>query len=154
MADAGIVRNRLKIESAIATRARSSKSGGNSARSTHICGLVNGRPQQNFRRGMKQVPARTPLSDAISKDLKLRGFRSSADHRLCLYAGGRNGQRPSDRLFSARAAALSQEPVLRLNSGRVKIAWGIDAPVRRLCHARLRWRHETPFPRKAIRAAP
>ena len=41
----------------------------------YLWGFVDGRPLQNLRRSMKQVPARTPVSDAISKDLKRRGFR-------------------------------------------------------------------------------
>jgi DNA-3-methyladenine glycosylase I len=35
---------------------------------------VNGKPQVNALRSLKQVPARTPASDAMSKDLKKRGF--------------------------------------------------------------------------------
>jgi len=76
MADAGIVRNRLKIESAIGNaRAFLEVRREFGSFDAYLWGFVNGRPQQNFRRSMKQVPARTPLSDAISKDLKLRGFR-------------------------------------------------------------------------------
>ena len=37
--------------------------------------FIGGKPLQSRRRGMKQVPARTELSDALSKDLKQRGFR-------------------------------------------------------------------------------
>src|SRR5256885_14735854 len=37
--------------------------------------FVDGSPLQNARRSMSEVPARTPVSDAISKDLKRRGFR-------------------------------------------------------------------------------
>ncbi len=76
MADPGIVRNRLKIESAIGNaRAFLEVRREFGSFDAYLWGFVDGRPQQNFRRGMKQVPARTPLSDAISKDLKLRGFR-------------------------------------------------------------------------------
>jgi len=76
MADAGIVRNRLKIESAIGNaRAFLEVRREFGSFDAYLWGFVNGRPQQNFRRSMKQVPARTPLSDAIAKDLKLRGFR-------------------------------------------------------------------------------
>ena len=42
---------------------------------SYLWAFVNGRPLQNSRRSMKDVPARTDLSDAISKDLKRRGFR-------------------------------------------------------------------------------
>ena len=76
MADAGIVRNRLKIESAIAN-ARAFLKVKREYRSfdAYLWRFVDGSPLQNLRRSMRQVPARTPVSDAISKDLKLRGFR-------------------------------------------------------------------------------
>ncbi len=76
MADAGIVRNRMKIESAIAN-ARAFLEVRREYRSfdAYLWGFVKRRPLQNLRRSMSEVPARTPVSDAISKDLKLRGFR-------------------------------------------------------------------------------
>ena len=75
MADAGIVRNRLKIESAIGNaRAFLEVRREFGSFDAYLWGFVDGRPQ-NAPRSMKQVPARTPVSDAISKDLKLRGFR-------------------------------------------------------------------------------
>ena len=40
----------------------------------YIWGFVDGKPIQNKWRSMKQVPATTPLSDQISKDMKKRGF--------------------------------------------------------------------------------
>ncbi len=76
MADAGIVRNRLKIESAItnarATLALRETAGGLDA---YFWNFVDGRPLDNAWKDIGQVPARTPLSDAISKDLKKRGFK-------------------------------------------------------------------------------
>ncbi len=76
MADAGIVRNRLKIESTItnarATLALRETAGGLDA---YFWNFVDGRPIDNAWKGIGQVPARTPLSDAISKDLKKRGFK-------------------------------------------------------------------------------
>jgi DNA-3-methyladenine glycosylase I len=76
MGDAGIVRNRLKIESTI-TNARAflevrREFGTFDA---YLWRWVDGIPLQNRRRSMKEVPGRTDLSDAISKDLKRRGFR-------------------------------------------------------------------------------
>lgn len=76
MADAGIVRNRLKIESTI-TNARAAlalreTAGGLDA---YFWNFVDGRPIDNAWKGIGQVPASTPLSDAISKDLKKRGFK-------------------------------------------------------------------------------
>ncbi len=74
--DAGIVRNRLKIHSTI-TNARAflavQKEFGSFDR--YIWQFVGGRPRQNRRRSPRQVPASTRESDAMSKDLKRRGFR-------------------------------------------------------------------------------
>jgi len=74
--NAGIVRNRLKIESAIdnakAFLAVQAEFG---TFDQYIWGLVGGRPIQNAWQSMAQVPARTAESDAMSKALKLRGFR-------------------------------------------------------------------------------
>lgn len=76
MADAGIVRNRLKIESTIAnaraTLALRETLGGLDA---YFWNFVDGRPLSNAWENIGQVPASTPLSDAISKDLKKRGFK-------------------------------------------------------------------------------
>jgi DNA-3-methyladenine glycosylase I len=76
MNDAGIVRNRLKIESAVSSAAAflavRHRFG---SFSDYVWRFVDGRPLQNRRRGMRQVPARTALSDALSADLKSRGFR-------------------------------------------------------------------------------
>jgi DNA-3-methyladenine glycosylase I len=72
----GIVRNRLKIESAI-TNARAvlklqDTVGGLAA---HLWSFVGGRPIVNRWKHMKQVPATSAESDALSKDLRKRGFR-------------------------------------------------------------------------------
>ena len=76
MADPGIVRNRLKIESAITNAAAFlavQDEFGSFDR--YIWSFVGGQPKQNRWRAMKQVPASTAESDAMSKDLKRRGFR-------------------------------------------------------------------------------
>lgn len=74
--NAGIVRNRLKIESAIdnakAFLAVQTEFG---AFDNYIWGFVAGEPKQNRWKTMSDVPASTPESDAMSKDLKQRGFR-------------------------------------------------------------------------------
>jgi DNA-3-methyladenine glycosylase I len=75
MKDEGIVRNRLKIDSSV-TNARAflavQKEFGSFDR--YVWTVVGGQPLQNKRMG-KDIPARTPQSDALSKDLKKRGFR-------------------------------------------------------------------------------
>ena len=71
----GIVRNRLKIASAVANAKaflNIQKEFGSFDR--YIWQFVHGKPQVNSPRSLKQVPARTPASDAMSKDLKKRGF--------------------------------------------------------------------------------
>jgi DNA-3-methyladenine glycosylase I len=76
MGDAGIVRNRLKIESAIGNaRAFLAVREHFGSFSEYLWGFVDGRPRINRWREMRQVPASTPLSDRISKDLKQRGFK-------------------------------------------------------------------------------
>jgi DNA-3-methyladenine glycosylase I len=76
LADAGIVRNRLKVESAIGNaRAFLDVRREFGSFDAYLWAFVNGRPLQSRRRRMSEVPARTGLSDAISRDLKQRGFR-------------------------------------------------------------------------------
>jgi DNA-3-methyladenine glycosylase I len=74
--DAGIIRNRLKIDAAINNAQRfikvQSEFGSFDA---YIWGFVNGEPIKNKFKSLKELPARTPLSDAISQDLKQRGFK-------------------------------------------------------------------------------
>jgi DNA-3-methyladenine glycosylase I len=76
MKDAGIVRNRLKIDSTV-TNARAflkvQQEHGSFDR--YLWSFVDGRPVISRPRTLKDVPARTELSDRISKDLKKRGFR-------------------------------------------------------------------------------
>lgn len=73
--NAGIVRNRLKIESAIKNaRAFLKLQDELGSFSDYQWRFVDGKPLQNRYASIKQVPARTPVSDAFSKDLKQRGF--------------------------------------------------------------------------------
>jgi DNA-3-methyladenine glycosylase I len=74
--DAGIIRNRLKIEATINNARRfievQNEFGTFDA---YIWGFVNGKPIKNKFKSLKEIPAKTPLSDAISKDLKVRDFK-------------------------------------------------------------------------------
>jgi DNA-3-methyladenine glycosylase I len=73
--DPGIVRNRLKIASAIKNaQAFLSVQKEFGSYDRYIWQFVGGEPKQNSRRSSRQVPAFTPESDAMSKDLKKRGF--------------------------------------------------------------------------------
>jgi DNA-3-methyladenine glycosylase I len=75
MNDAGIIRNRLKIASAIQNaKAFLQVQEEFGSFDAYIWQFTGGAPIVNARRSMKQVPARTPESDAMSKDLKKRGF--------------------------------------------------------------------------------
>jgi DNA-3-methyladenine glycosylase I len=76
LTNAGIVRNRLKIEAAIENaRAFLAVQDEFGTFDSYIWGFVRGEPIQNAWKAMKQVPARTPQSDALSKELKKRGFK-------------------------------------------------------------------------------
>ena len=76
MRNPGIVRNRLKIAAAISNaRAFLEVQREFGTFDRYIWRFVSGRPLQNHRRSQKDVPASTPESDAMSKDLKKRGFR-------------------------------------------------------------------------------
>jgi DNA-3-methyladenine glycosylase I len=76
MADAGIVRNRLKIEGAVASaRAWLDVMEQGPGFSRLLWDFVDGSPKCNSFRTTKQVPAETALSRAISKELAGRGFK-------------------------------------------------------------------------------
>jgi DNA-3-methyladenine glycosylase I len=75
LGDPGIVRNRLKIESAIRNaRACLDVSGEFGSFDAYVWRFVGGQPIRNARRRTKEIPARTQESDAMSKDLRKRGF--------------------------------------------------------------------------------
>jgi DNA-3-methyladenine glycosylase I len=72
----GIVRNRLKIESAISNaRAFLQVQRERGSFDAYIWEFVGGAPIQNRRKSLREIPPTTPESDAMSKDLKRRGFR-------------------------------------------------------------------------------
>ena len=74
--DPAIVRNRLKVESAVSNaRAFLKVQKEFGSFSEYIWGFVDGKPIQNKFRKDSDVPATSPESDALSKDLKKRGFR-------------------------------------------------------------------------------
>jgi DNA-3-methyladenine glycosylase I len=76
LADPGIVRNRLKVASAI-TNARAVLEVQTLCGSldTYLWGFVGGVPIRNSWKTMSEIPASTPLSDTMSKEMKLLGFR-------------------------------------------------------------------------------
>jgi DNA-3-methyladenine glycosylase I len=76
LADQGIVRNRLKVESTVNNAARvldvQDELGSLDA---YLWAFVDGEPIVNSWRGLSEIPSETALSSAISKDMKRRGFR-------------------------------------------------------------------------------
>ena len=76
MGNAGIVRNRAKIEASISNArlflALQRERGSFDA---YLWGWTGGRPVVNRWKALADIPARTELSDAVAKDLKARGFR-------------------------------------------------------------------------------
>jgi DNA-3-methyladenine glycosylase I len=76
LGDAGIVRNRLKIDSAIANaRATLAVREEFGTLDAYLWSFVDGRPIRNKWRTLRELPAETAESSAMSKDLKRRGFR-------------------------------------------------------------------------------
>ena len=75
LADAGIVRNRLKIAGTVKNaRAFLAVQAEFGSFDAYIWRFVDGQPIQNARATLSDIPASTPVSDALSKDLKKRGF--------------------------------------------------------------------------------
>lgn len=74
--DAGIIRNQLKIRATISNAIAFMKVQEEfESFSKYIWNFTNGIPIENNRKSLSEIPATTPLSDAISKDLKKRGFK-------------------------------------------------------------------------------
>ena len=86
LADPGIIRNRLKIAAAIQNaRAYLAVQHEFATFDTYIWQFIDGRPRQNARRSLAEIPARTPESDAMSKDLKQRGFSFVGSTICCAF---------------------------------------------------------------------
>lgn len=76
MLDAGIIRNQLKIRAAVSNALAFMKVQEEfGSFSKYIWDFTDGKPIDNKRQSLKEVPATSPLSDEISKDLKKRGFK-------------------------------------------------------------------------------
>jgi DNA-3-methyladenine glycosylase I len=74
--DAGIVRNRLKIASTVSNaKAFVAVQHEHGSFDAYVWRFVGGSPRVNRRKTLRQIPARTPESDALSRDLLRRGFR-------------------------------------------------------------------------------
>ena len=76
LANPGIVRNRLKVRSAVSNAQAFLKVQEEwGSFSDYIWSFVDGKPIQNTWQSLSEIPAVTPLAETISKDLKKRGFR-------------------------------------------------------------------------------
>lgn len=75
MQNAGIVRNRLKIEASVTNAQSYLEIHAAQGFSNYLWNFMDGEPLQNEFHNLSDVPAETPLAKAISKDLKARGFR-------------------------------------------------------------------------------
>lgn len=76
LSNPGIVRNRLKVEAAVENaKAFLAVQREFGTFDRYVWGLVGNEPRQNAWKALKDVPATTPESDAMSKDLKRRGFK-------------------------------------------------------------------------------
>ena len=86
MLDAGIIRNQLKIRSAVSNANAFMKVQEEfGSFSTYIWKFTDGKQINNNRQTLKEVPATTPLSDVISKDLKKRGFKFVGSTVVCAH---------------------------------------------------------------------
>ncbi len=107
MADVGIVRNRLKISAAITNaRALLDLYDSGSTLDDLLWSFVDGRPVHNTFRSMSEVPAQTPASQRMSKELTRRGFKFVGP-TIC-YANMQSMGMVNDHLISCpRHAELS-----------------------------------------------
>jgi len=87
--DPGIIRNRLKVESTV-SNAKAFLAVQNEFGSfdKYIWGFVNGKPIYNRFKTVKDYPAKTKVSDEISKDLKKRGFKFVGSTIIYAYMQG------------------------------------------------------------------
>lgn len=76
LANAGLIRNRAKIAAAVGNAQAFLKVQQEfGSFDTYVWGFVGGQPKINHRKRLKQIPSQSPESQALSKDLKSRGFR-------------------------------------------------------------------------------
>ena len=116
LADSGIVRNRLKIAATIQnSKAFLSVQKEFGSFDKYLWRFVNGKPIQNRRRSLKEIPSRTPESDALSKDLLKRGFKFVGS-TICyafMQAVGMVNDHTVDCFRRRQCAALISDPARR-----------------------------------------
>ena len=102
LSNPGIVRNRLKVRSAVSNAQAFLKvQEERGSFSDYIWSFVDGLPIQNSWRSLSEIPATTPLAEIdLQRSEEARISIRRTDHRLRHDAGDRNGQRPRSGLFS------------------------------------------------------
>jgi len=120
MGDAGIVRNRAKIEGAVASaRAYLAIMENGPGFSTLLWGFVDGKPKVNRFRSTAQIPAATPISHAMSKELAARGFKFCGP--TIVYAFMQAVGMVNDHLVTCyRHGELAAPPARQVKAGRTK----------------------------------
>jgi DNA-3-methyladenine glycosylase I len=117
LADSGIVRNRLKIESAVKNaRACLEVTAEFGSFDRYIWQFVGGQPRRNAWRSLSEVPPRTDESDAMSKDLKKRGF-TFVGSTIC-YAFMQATGMVNDHLVDCFRYRAVYQPAARSSSSR------------------------------------
>ena len=124
MQDAGIVRNRAKIEATVALARITLDLADKGGLARHLWSFVDGRPIQNARRSMAEMQAET---DSLARHRQGparagRQFRRADDH-LRLHAGDRHGQRPSRRLLPSRSLPGAGARAQAVSEGAPRRAW-------------------------------
>jgi DNA-3-methyladenine glycosylase I len=103
LANPEIVRNRLKIvATVINARAFLRVQEEFGSFDHYIWQFVNGRTIRNSWKKTTDIPSSSPESDAMSKDLRKRGFKFRDDDLLCLYAGSRHCKRSRHRVLQTQ----------------------------------------------------
>ncbi len=115
MSDTGIIRNRAKIEAAIGNAQAFLTVAEKENFAALLWGFVEGNPIQNRFQSFSEVPAQTPVSKSMSKELKARGFRFVGP--TTLYAFMQSVGMVNDHLISCHRHA----PCAKLQA-RVKVA--------------------------------
>ncbi len=112
MRNAGIVRNRAKIEAAIALARVTLDLGERGGLARHLWGFVGGRPIQNKPKSMHDIVAQTDISAAIAKDLRQRGgnFVGPTIIYAFMQATGMVNDHLTDCHRRAECAALGHPP--------------------------------------------
>lgn len=125
LADPGIVRNRLKVQAAVSNARALLKLRETRSFADFLWSFVDGAPIVNHRRTLGEVPARTDVSDRMSKELKRRGF-TFVGSTIC-YAFMQAVGMVNDHLITCpRHGAVGRVPGPTVNRLRGRAVGGSD----------------------------